>query len=316
MKLGVSIIVLNYNGANYLNDCLSSILNRSQEGIEYEVIVVDNGSNDGSQALVREKFPEVKLLEMGYNAGFCLANNAGAKIARFPFLFFLNNDTTVTDNLFTFLLQHFEDPEVFAVSPRIIRVYENQIDEAISVGFFKGGCINTDNKISKNITPDLSKPLPIFYTCGAAMMVDKNKFLELEGFDPLFRPFYFEDSDLCYRAWKLNWKCLYDPRGTVYHLHDKTIGNRFSKIKIKTSFRKNQYLFIWKNITDFRMLLSHFLEMLIPKILIPNIIEWGALIWAFRQLPEALRKRKWNKNAKLSDREVFAKTAYLLKYLK
>ncbi|MGB9598858.1 MAG: glycosyltransferase family 2 protein, partial [Minisyncoccales bacterium] len=144
----------------------------------------------------------------------------------------------------------------------------------------------------------------------------KEKFFDLGGFDNIFFPFYLEETDLCYRAWKMGWRTIYEPNSMVYHFHDKTIGKKFKKFLIKTSFRKNQYLFIWKNITDFPMLLSHLFEMIIPKLLIPNLVEWAALFWAIKQLPEAFKKRIWNKKAKLSDREVFAKTAYLLKHLK
>jgi len=316
MKEGVSIVVLNFNGLEQLPKCLTSIFHSNQGDTPCEVIVVDNGSKDKSVKYVQENFPQGKIIEMGCNAGYCKANNVGAKEARYPLVFFLNNDTTVTDHFLAPIIKHFEDPEVFAVSPKVLRIHENMLDESIIVASFKGGCINPDNKISKNISPVPCTPLEIFNACGAAMMVDKTKFLKLGGFDELFYPFYLEETDLCYRAWKMGWKTLYEPKSTIFHEHDRTIGQRFRKFKIKASYRKNQYLFVWKNITSPRLLFSHFLEMIIPKLLIPNLTEWAALFWAIKQLPQVIKKRSWNRFAKLSDQDVFNRTAYLLKYLK
>lgn len=316
MKKGVSIIVLNYNGVEHLKKCLPSIFDSNQGEIPFEVLVVDNGSSDESLKYVRKNYPQAKIIEMGYNAGYCKANNAAAEAAIFPLLFFLNNDTTVAENFLAPLVRHFNDPYVFAVGPKVLRPYEDMLDEAIIVGYFKGGCINVDNKISRNISPLPSEPLAIFNTCGAAMLVDKKKFLQLNGFDTIFHPFYLEETDLCYRAWKMNWKVIYEPKSTIYHFHNKTIGEKFRRFKILTSFRKNQYLFIWKNITDRWMILSNILQMLLPKLLIPNHIEWAAIFWALKQLPEAIAKRRWNKKALLSDKEAFAKTSYLIKYYK
>jgi len=314
MPNGVSIVVLNYNGQEHLAKCLPSIFNSNQADIPLEVIVVDNNSTDNSLGYIAENFPKVRTIVMDKNSYYCPANNQGAKAAQYDLVFFINNDTEFTDNLLPPLVKHFSKPTVFAVSPKILRPFDNMFDEAITSGVFQGGCINTSNEISKKLKS--SRPLEIFYTCGAAMMVDREKFLELDGFDPITHPFYMEETDICFRAWKMGWQSIYEPAGTIYHYYNQSIGTKVSTRKAAVSRRKNQYLFIWKNISDKKMLLSHFLEMLLPKLLIPNLFEWQALAMAFRQLSEAIKKRAWQKKACLSDREAFQKTAYLEQYLK
>jgi len=314
MPKSVSIVVLNYNGQKHLQKCLPSIFNSNQADITFEVIVVDNNSTDNSLEYIAENFPKVRTVFMDKNSYYCPANNRAAQEAKYPLIFFINNDTEFTDNLLQPLVKHFDQARIFAVSPRILRPLDNMFDEAITSGVFRGGCINTSNETSKKLKA--SGPLKIFYTCGAAMMVDREKFLELDGFDPITHPFYMEETDICFRAWKMGWQSIYEPAGTIYHYYNQSIGAKVSARKAAVSRRKNQYLFIWKNISDRKMLLSHIFAMLLPKLIIPSLFEWQALGMAFRQLREALKKRSWQKNARLTDREAFAQTAYLEQYLK
>src|SRR5204863_209716 len=82
-------------------------------------------------------------------------------------------------------------------------------------------------------------------------------FAALGGFDPLYHPFYIEDADLSYQAWKRGWKCLLAPASRVIHKHRSTSQSRFGLSFVENTIRKNQFLFIWKNVTDFYMILEH-----------------------------------------------------------
>ena len=93
---------------------------------------------------------------------------------------------------------------------------------------------------------------PCFYGGGGSCAFDRRKFLELGGFDELFRPFYLEDTDLGYQAWKRGWKVMYQPASVVYHEHRGTIGKKFSAAQIDAVLKKNFILFCWKNIHEWR----------------------------------------------------------------
>src|ERR1700757_2598796 len=99
---------------------------------------------------------------------------------------------------------------------------------------------------------------PASMAAAAPGRLNGRKFLELGGFDSLLRPFYLEDTDLGYQAWKRGWKVLYQPKSVVYHEHRGTIGKRFTESQIQAVLKKNFILFCWKNIHDWKKLISQF----------------------------------------------------------
>ena len=118
------------------------------------------------------------------------------------------------------------------------------------------------------------------------------KFLELGGFDPLYEPFYLEDTDLGYMAWKRGWKVLYQPRSVVYHEHRGTIGKRFREEQIQAVLKKNHLLFCWKNIHEWRRLGSHFVFSYAGALLSvifgdepgrANLRAWWRAFWSLRR---------------------------------
>ncbi|MEP6963368.1 MAG: glycosyltransferase, partial [Acidobacteriota bacterium] len=113
-------------------------------------------------------------------------------------------------------------------------------------------------RVGHRVEPEITDLFPCFYGGGGSCAFDRRKFLELGGFDPLYHPFYLEDTDLGYLAWKRGWKVLYQPRSVVYHEHRGTIGKKFSPEYIEGVLRRNFILFTWKNVHSWRMLASHF----------------------------------------------------------
>ena len=299
----ISIIILNYNGKDLIQKNLPNIIKYTQALPNVEIIVTDNGSTDNSVGFLKSSFPQVKVVALDKNYAFSKGFNLGIKTARNELLLLLNNDIEVTPDFLPPLIKHFEDPEVFGVTPKVVRPTQENITESIIVGGFKGGVISPDFSSTKKLDlPPL--PLETFSVCGAAFMVDKKKFLKIGGFDAMLSPFYYEETDLSYRALKSGYKIIYEPRSLVLHQHNQSIGKHLKKSSALWSYRKNQYLCVWKNITDPFLLFRHILEMVIPKILIPNIIEWKALYSAFKQLPQAIKQRK---KYPLTDQEVFKK---------
>ena len=153
---------------------------------------------------------------------------------------------------------------------------------------------------------------PCFYGGGGSCAFDREKFLELGGFDPLLEPFYLEDGDVGYMAWKRGWKVFYQPRSVVFHEHRGTIGKRFSEAYIQAVLKKNFLLFCWKNIHEWRRLAAHFCFTWAGAVIgvafgdVPGRPNLGAMWRAFRQLPQAVRsRRRARRLARISDTEAF-----------
>ena len=155
------------------------------------------------------------------------------------------------------LLEGFRDPDVFAVSCQIFFSDPAKLREetGLTQGWWQDGGL----RVRHRIDPAVDDLFPCFYGGGGSCAFDRAKFLELGGFDPLLAPFYLEDTDLGYLAWKRGWKVLYQPRSVVYHEHRGTIGKRFSDEQIQAVLKKNYLLFCWKNIHEWRRLAVAFL---------------------------------------------------------
>lgn len=309
-------MILNYNGENLLKENLPALINCLDPKIKTEIIVIDNHSADNSLDYIASAFPAITVLSLDKNYGFSVGMNKGAAIAKNDLLFFLNSDIKPEKGFLTPLLKHFDDPKVFGVSPKVLRPSQNMLNESIITGEFKGGVISAEFSLSQKLkVPDQS--FEVFSVCGAAMLIDRRKFFEIGGFDKMLSPFYYEETDLSYRALKHNWKIIYEPGSVVCHMHNQTIGKSLKKIDALISYRKNQYLTVWKNITDPSFLLKHLFQMILLKALIPNMLEWKALFRAIKQLPEAIsgRKRQGRLNL-LTDKEVFKIASGQIKEIK
>ncbi|MGA2136775.1 MAG: glycosyltransferase [Bryobacteraceae bacterium] len=251
-----SVVIPNWNGRDLLAQYLPSVVAALAANPDNEIIVVDNGSEDDSAAFVRQMFPGVRVVALERNLGFGGGSNAGFRAAKHDIVVLLNSDMRVAPDFLAPLLESFRDAGVFAVSCQIFfrdpaRVRE---ETGLTQGWWQDGGLKVRHRVDAAIT-DL---FPCFYGGGGSCAFDRRKFLELGGFDELLAPFYLEDTDLGYLAWKRGWKVLYQPRSMVYHEHRGTIGKRFSEARIQAVLKKNYLLFCWKNIHDWRRLAEHF----------------------------------------------------------
>jgi GT2 family glycosyltransferase len=256
---GISIVIPNYNGEQLLRDNLPSVFSATEqwEGSS-EVIIVDDCSSDGSCKLIREMFPSAKLIINPFNSGFSKTCNAGMAIAQFSILLCINTDVRVEANLLTTLASHFVDPELFAVTPRILveREGKNQgaVISAYRRGFIRGGFIRMDEE------------LPVrenLYAIGACAAYSAQKYRALGGYCEMYSPFLFEDADISYRAWKRGWKSIYDPSTTVWHYSNATLGKDKAKLRRNhVIYYRNRFLFHWINLTDPAFILRNFLIIL------------------------------------------------------
>jgi GT2 family glycosyltransferase/glycosyltransferase involved in cell wall biosynthesis len=302
-----SVVIPNWNGKDLLEKYLPSVIEAMADN---EVIVVDNGSTDGSADFVRQRFPTVKVLALPKNLGFGGGSNAGFRAAANDIVVLLNSDMRVAPDFLAPLLEGFADPDLFAVSCQIFFSDPGKLREetGLTQGWWQDGGL----RVRHRIDPEIKDLYPCFYGGGGSCAFDRNKFLELGGFDPLLEPFYLEDTDLGFMAWKRGWKVLYQPRSIVYHEHRGTIGKKFREDYIQAVLKKNFLLFCWKNIHEWRRLAPHFCFAWAGALLavifgdVHGRPNFAGLWRAFRQLPQAVRSR-WRARAlaRIEDTEAF-----------
>lgn len=218
----VSIIIVNYNGKSFLRDCLESI--KASEASDEEIIIVDNASSDGSLEYIKKEFPYVKLIALDKNYGFAMANNIGAEAAAGEYIVFLNNDTVVTPGWLNSLRDAFSsDPTVGAAGSKLLLYHmPERVNSAGTNIVFNGG--GYDIGFMDIDSDKYNIPGPKGGVCAAAMMVRKNEFLSLGGFDSMYF-MYFEDVDLCWRYWLSGYRVFYVPTSIVYHRFGGTAGS-------------------------------------------------------------------------------------------
>ncbi|MBU0599577.1 glycosyltransferase family 2 protein [bacterium] len=300
----VSLVITNWNGRKLLEECLPSILKvvDKDKDREYEVLIVDDCSQDNSVEFIKSNFPSFKVLIPEHNLGFQGATNFGVLNSSGEVVILLNNDLKVREDSFFPLLEYFKREDVFAVGGKLFQFDETSYLAGNYRIIFKKG------HFSIFTAPQSDTSYYIPFVCGGAGAFDKKKFLELGGFDNLFYPLYYEDVDICYRAWKRGWKCIYEPRSLMYHKHQATITTQVKKVKYLSGC--NNYLFTWKNMTDFSYILAHLF--FVPLFLLRDLIKrnfrfWRCIFKALKKLPQVLQKRKKEKGRDtLSDKEVLA----------
>jgi GT2 family glycosyltransferase len=320
----VSIIIVNWNGAGFIEDCLKSIETQTWQNREF--ILVDNGSKDGSTEIMRqwtEKVPNAHLLALNSNTGFCLANNLGFAKATGEWIALLNSDAVVEPDWIEELIRC-GDPErrIGMVGSKILFAEpRGVIDKAGHLIYWDG-----QNRGRGTMEIDIGQyeqEEEILWPDACAAVYHRQVFLETGGFDETFFAFG-DDADLGMRARLLGWKAWYAPKAIVHHRHSATAG-AYSPLKIML-VERNRLLLAIKNFS-WPLLLSN------PYWSIRRFI-WHAyaakkhqgsagqfvaaqgwmrmlliLVWAYvgvaKRLPSALRKRwKIQKTKRLSDQEV------------
>jgi len=312
-----SIIIPNWNGRELLEQCLPSVVEAAKrDGGDHEIIVVDNHSTDDSVPFLKANYPEVKVLELDRNRGFAGGCNAGAAASQNEILVFLNNDMIVERDFLRPLLDGFDDETVFAVSSQIYfwDVEKRREETGQTRGFLKLGFL----QVVHDEPRDGDRSRPVLYAGGGSSAFDRNKFLALGGFDELFQPFYWEDTDISYRAWKKGWKVLFEPRSVVHHKHRGTIGKTYDKNFTDKAINRNHFLFMWKNFTDPSLLFLHpfvLLGRLVWNYGLGNFTYQAAFGSAVSQLREIWRRRaRESRQGRLGDQEVLAVSSDLFQY--
>jgi GT2 family glycosyltransferase len=217
----VSIIIPNWNGAEHLPTCLESL--RRQTLPDFEVIVADNGSTDGSLPLLARDYPEVQVLALGENRGFAGACNAGMQAARGTFVVLLNNDTETDSHWLEEIAAAFErHPEAGLVASKMLLFDRRDVFHTAG-DFYRVDGIPGNRGVWQRDVGQYDREEYVFNACGGSAayrraMLDQVGLLDEDFF------FSCEDVDLAWRAQLTGWRCIYAPRAIVYHKLSATGG--------------------------------------------------------------------------------------------
>lgn len=245
----IAVVIPSYNGKKLLEKNLPAVITACSA---CQIIVVDDGSGDQSVDFLKKNFPQVKLVVHPKNLRFSVACNSGVKAAQAEIVILLNNDVRPQKGFLKPLLSPFKNKDVFSVGCKEIEKKEGKISISgrNQAEFRRGFLIHWRAKDQDKKTT--------FWTFGGSMAVNREKYLQLGGMDALFKPAYWEDIDLCWRARQANWKILFAPQAIVSHHHETTNIQVLGKFKMEVAAYKNQILFVWKNIRG-KQLLEHLL---------------------------------------------------------
>ncbi len=219
MKRKASIIVVNWNGKRYLEECLSSLLVQTYS--HHEIVLVDNGSTDGSMEFVVERFPEVRIIANGHNLGFAAGNNVAIRAAQGDYIVTLNNDTRAEPNWLEELVKVVEtDAGIGMCASKMLFYYHTGVLNSTGINLDIAG-IAWDRRGGERDDGLEREPIEVFGPCAGAALYRREMLEEVGLFDEDFFA-YHEDVDLAWRARSRGWKCMYNPRAVVYHIHSGT----------------------------------------------------------------------------------------------
>lgn len=244
----LTIIVLNYNGERYLDDCFASLKALDYPADRLEFMMVDNGSSDDSLEFMRDRYPDVRVVRSETNVGFAAGNNLGAREATGEHVIFLNNDMRVTPEFARALVSALDpDEKLVCAAAKILSWDGKCIDFAGSAGHFAGYAyqVGVGDPVS---SAESMEQKQILFPCGGAMIVDRQVFLDVGGFDEDFF-FYYEDFDLGWRLWVLGYQVLFVPDAVAYHHHHGTT-RKFPDYRQQFLFKRNSLYAAMKNYED------------------------------------------------------------------
>lgn len=319
----ISIVVLNWDGKQHLETCFNSIKEQTYQN--FETILVDNGSKDGSIELVKEKFPWVKLVSLPINIGFPRGNNVGIKASEGEYILTLNNDTKLEKDCLKNLIEVVEqnkDVGMFAL--KMMFFYEPNLVNSTGTLLYKDGSA-MNRGIKQEDKGQFEEIDEIFGPCAGAALYKKEMLEDIrlgedEYFDKDFI-IYLEDADLSLRAQMKGWKSVYVPKSIIHHVHSATMQAK-SPRKLYLSERNR----IWYTIKDYPVPLLFKTPLYTFKrylTLAKNLekateskhkFKKSEFVWALIKawlvgifyIPKMLRKRKIiQKNKKISKKEFY-----------
>lgn len=314
-RVRASVIIVNHNGRKHLGQCLHALSRAISEDIE--IILVDNGSSDGSAAQAAQDYPDIQIIQSGCNHGYGWGNNLAARRAQGAYLAFLNPDTVVSPGWLDALITALEqDRGAGLATSKILLLREpGRINACGNEIHCSGLTICRGVGQDRNMFSQLSDVPAV---SGAAFVIRRNLFDALNGFDPCFF-MYMEDTDLSWRARQAGWRTLYVPGSIVWH--DYTL--RFNAQKVFYQER-NRYLMFLKSLRWPTLIV------LLPTLLLAEFVTWGFVLlrdrhhignkvraygWIRHHWPIIMSNRaRCHSLRRIPDRQLLAMTHHRLAY--
>ncbi len=237
-RKSISVVIPNYNGKHLLERNLPFVceaLNNTK--IDFEIIIVDDFSTDNSAIFITQNYPLVILMINEKNHGFSFSCNKGIAIANKELVLLLNTDIELNSNFFESQFKYFDLPDTFGVMSKIIGAKNGETQDTARFLKYSGFKIKANNFFHLENEDFLT---PTAYLSGANALIDTKKLKDIGGFDEIFSPFYCEDFELGLRAWRLGWKCYYDPKSYCIHDHSSTTKNYRTQNWVKAIFFRNR----------------------------------------------------------------------------
>jgi len=311
--MDVSIVIPTWRGRHLLEAYLPSIIDASKKygrsrAAGTEIIVVEDAGGDDTVPWLKSEYAkQLRVVEHEKNRGFCFACRTGFENARFPVVLLLNNDVRLSDDCIGPFVDHFEDPETFAVTGKMYNQKGDSFCNGGKIAQFRRGMWSSYLNYDVESSEESRRSLLSFAAIGAFSAYDREKFLEIGGFDPLTS--MYEDIEISYRAWRRGWTVKYEPRSVAYHDASQTMKRRYRFRSGRVLARRSRILMHWILLHDRRMFGAH-----MASIIFRLITSWLWLDWPFywaiftglQNLGAIRTKRNENRmKARRSDRELF-----------
>lgn len=240
-KSSVDVIIPSFNARYLLEKNLSHIVGLTEN--LGKLIIIDNGSEDDTVAWLNENYPETIIVRNETNLGYTVPVNQGIAKSDSEFFILINNDVRPNEGYVSNSMPYFSDPDVFAVT------FNEEGSSWPDMSWAKG-------KMQFTRGTDKSKPVLSGWASGGSAIFRRSIWNKLGGLDEIYAPFYWEDIDIGYRAWRSGFKIIWEPKALVIHEHEST-AKKLNPKYLSTIKQRNELIFNWLNVTDTGYRLDH-----------------------------------------------------------
>jgi Predicted glycosyltransferases len=324
MNPAVSIVIVNYNGKDYIDKCILSILSSIETYSDFELIIVDNGSNDGTVAFIRSKYEiflyMIKFVELNQNYGPARARNEGVKIASGKYIGFLDNDTIVDKNWILAGVRKFEsNNKIGVIQCKLLLMDEPNKIDSIGEWIGRNGFLIQIAPVGSPDNEEYNKEYKILSAKSAGMFIRKDVFDTIGGFDDDYF-IYMEETDLCWRVLLIGYENIFLPDSIVFHKFGTSsviLGKDKINYALKFHGTKNYILTLLKNLNSLNLVfivpihillwigLAYFGLIYKRKLAFFIYIHKG-ILWNVVNILKTFQKRKSIQKVRIiSDKDIF-----------
>jgi len=259
MSAPVSVVIPSLDDRELLERHLPPLLAEfERRAASDECVLVDDTGERVLGAWCAQRFPSVRVVERERNGGFGRALGAGIEAARHELVFCMNPDVLVHAGFLEPLVACMQSARVHSVAPRVLlNGAAERVESLLELEWDEGVAKLRQRGLEGEAAQHESQREPVAFAIGGTCMLRRSEFLAAGGLDPLYEPFYFEDLDLGWRAWRAGRTVAYEPRSVVEHHHRGSIGKRIPKERVRAIIERNRLLFQWKFLDDARLARQH-----------------------------------------------------------